>query len=52
MKRFYGIAFWHRNIDVNDKSFRPFQVRDNDAVTIVTSKFPSLLVSQSVDLLV
>ena len=32
MKHFYGIVFSDRNIDVNEKSFPPFQVRGNDVV--------------------
>ena len=46
MKLFYGIFFFFsdRNIDSNEKSFPPFQVRGNDAVTerLLTAKFRSL----------
>ena len=41
MKLFYGIVFSDENIDGIEKSFPPFEVRRNDAVTAlgIVSKF-------------
>ena len=43
MKHCYGIVFSDRNIDGNEKSFPPFQVRGRRNKMIVTTKFRNLL---------